>query len=53
MQVKKETDHNIGKWSPLLTRCWAEADTAMVDMVVVVVEDAVVAEAKATEGMEP
>ena len=48
-----KTNHDVSKQSPLLTRCWAEADTAMVDVVVVVTEDAVMAEAKATEVMEP
>ena len=49
----QKTNHNVSKWSPLLTRCQAEADTAMVDMVVAVAEDAVMAEAKATEAMAP
>ena len=55
-QVKKKTSHDIGIWSPLLTRCQAEADTAMVDVAVdeaADVEDADAAEVKATEAMAP
>ena len=52
-QVKKETDCDIGKQSPLSTGCQAEADTAMVDMAVAVAEDVVMAEANAAEAMKP
>ena len=53
VQVKKKTGHDISIWSPLLTRCWAEAAVTE-DMAEAVMEDAVMAaEAKAVKAMEP